>query len=248
MLLSTLKIQLSKIRIYHQSIILNLIFSTLAIYVSYSLYSLLHDENNPPQSILLYTILSTSISQSLATIRIPEYCQNIKNGLVSKYYKYPLSVFKQFIIEEFGISLYAIGCVFPLFVFAFMLSDSSYLNILLFAFSLLCSTILAVILTVDIYSLSFLLLNYKSAKALLTCVSGFLSGSMIPLSLLPEWFRKACYTTPFAYMVDAPISLLQSYQIDYSVILTQLLWILVLLVAGTFIFKAIEPAIVVNGG
>ncbi len=248
MLVGIIKIQFCKLRVYRGSLIINFFFSILAVYITYTLYSLLLNDQHSQLYLLAYSTLSIVIQQSMAIVRIPEFCKNIKKGTIAKYYKYPVSVYFQFICEEMGNSLYSLLGSGVLMILVFVICKRDVCSIILFTFSLVLSALLAVVFTLNVYSITFLFWNYKSSKAILTALSSLFSGSMIPLVLLPDWFCKIAYNTPFAYMVDLPIRMLLDYNKPVEYLVLQLVWIFVLIVIGFVIYNIVESKINVYGG
>ena len=79
----------------------------------------------------------------------------------------------------------------------------------------------------------------------------FLSGSLVPLVMMPEWLRTIVLSIPFAQALGVPVSLLtgitplnQAPQVWFI----QVLWILGMWVASTLFFKVAVRKITVQGG
>lgn len=248
MLLHFMRMQFCKIKLYKASVAANSIFSVLEIYVMFSLYRLLPDSGYSQSYLLQYVILAVLLEQTAATARIPIFCKTVKKGTVVKYYKYPLSLYVQFFYEELGETFFSILCNSPLLLFALIVAGRPAPSVFLFFTAFLLSQIVSILLTLNVFSLTFLLWNYKSSKAILTAVSGIFSGSMIPLILLPKWFTDVAYKTPFSYMVDFPIHVLLDDKPDLYGLILQCGWIVFSYAAGKVIYKAVEPKMNIYGG
>lgn len=249
MLIELLKCQLQRAGRYKASVEINMVFILLAVYVNYSLYSLLEiGDYEQRRDIFFYTLLSTSLSQTMATNRIPLFCKELRKGTIVRYYKYPMSFFRQFIYDEIGESVYSfIGIsVFVVFTMFFKVQGLPQLGITIIM--LILSGFMSILIAIIVFSLSFLLMSEKCAKALLTCVSDLLSGTMLPLVLLPKWFRSLCYYTPFPYLIDAPISILLGEEIQTNIVLMQLIWIVILYITGKLVLNCTLKSVVVYGG
>lgn len=82
-------------------------------------------------------------------------------------------------------------------------------------------------------------------------LSWFLSGFFMPLRFLPAWFVKLCYMTPFPYTINAVVEVylgLIDGQALLGLILAQLAWILMLILAGMVTLRAGVRRLVILGG
>lgn len=248
MIVNTLKMQFCKIKLYKESVIVNVVFSALAVYIMFSLYVLLPNKGYSSQNIFIYVALAVIFEQSLATIRIPVFCKNIKKGAIVKYYKHPLPIYKQFIYEEIGESFFAVLCCSPLLLIVLIYCKVDCLSYIFFLISFILSLILSVLFTIDVFSITFLFWNYKSSKAILTAISGLMSGTMIPLILLPEWFNEIAYYTPFAYMVDYPIKVLLENAFSAKDFCIQCCWVFFTYILGKYVYSIVNQKMNVFGG
>lgn len=79
----------------------------------------------------------------------------------------------------------------------------------------------------------------------------FLSGSLVPLVMMPEWMRSIVLSIPFAQALGVPVSLLTGITpIGEAprVWFIQVLWILGMWLASTLFFKVAVRKITVQGG
>ena len=82
-------------------------------------------------------------------------------------------------------------------------------------------------------------------------LSWFLSGFLMPLRFMPEWFTRLCYLTPFPHMVNTIIEVylgLPSGPEIYQALLNQLGWFLILALAGHLLLQAGVRRLVILGG
>lgn len=243
-LLCILGIQIDRFLFYKKQFFLNVVLSFFGVFVEISILQLFTGND---RSIWIYVCLSMAIFSSLATNEIPEYCKSIKKGEVVRYYIRPVNFFHYVLIEEIGNSFFHLVQMLPLLVLAIVLQQASFQVLFFFLLSMLLSILLAAMIAVSVFSLSLMLSNFVATKALLTCISGFFSGGMIPLVMLPRFFQTICYATPFAYLVDGPIQILQQRK-GTTILLFQIVWILIFYIAGHFFFKYFEKKISVFGG
>ena len=90
--------------------------------------------------------------------------------------------------------------------------------------------------------------GYRSAAFIL---SWFLSGFFMPLRFFPEWFVKLCYLTPFPYTINAVVEVYLGL-IDgnalVGIILAQIAWVLLLVLAGMVTLRAGVRRLEILGG
>jgi ABC-2 type transport system permease protein len=82
-------------------------------------------------------------------------------------------------------------------------------------------------------------------------MSFFLSGSLVPLVMMPEWLRTIVLSIPFAQALAVPVGLLAGItplSEAPRVWLIQILWILGLWLASSLFFKVAVRKITVQGG
>jgi ABC-2 type transport system permease protein len=82
-------------------------------------------------------------------------------------------------------------------------------------------------------------------------LSQFLSGFILPLRLMPDWFYRFCYLTPFPSMLNTPIEIylgtLTGREMIFA-ILSQLAWFVALSAFSILMMRAGLRRLVVQGG
>jgi ABC-type uncharacterized transport system permease subunit len=79
----------------------------------------------------------------------------------------------------------------------------------------------------------------------------FLSGSLVPLVMMPEWLRNIVLSIPFVQALGVPVSLLAGITPVSDAPrnwLVQILWILGMWFASTLFFNVAVRKITVQGG
>ena len=82
-------------------------------------------------------------------------------------------------------------------------------------------------------------------------LSWFLSGFFMPLWFSPEWFVKLCYLTPFPYTINVVVEVylgLVEGSALVTVIMAQIAWILILVLAGMMTLRAGVRRLEILGG
>ncbi|MEJ2709477.1 MAG: ABC-2 family transporter protein [Anaerolineales bacterium] len=82
-------------------------------------------------------------------------------------------------------------------------------------------------------------------------LSWFFSGFLMPLRFFPDWFVRLCYLTPFPQtintIVEVYLGLLKGADLARA-LLGQVVWIIVLVVAGRLVLRAGVRRLVIQGG
>ena len=94
-------------------------------------------------------------------------------------------------------------------------------------------------------------LDSRGMQGLLTLLMMTLSGNILPLTLYPDSWQPVITALPYAQMLDAPIRL---YTGEYPpseaprILLTQLVWILVLVGTGLAMWRSCRKRMILQGG
>ena len=121
-------------------------------------------------------------------------------------------------------------------------------NILLVIISLFFS----IAITSSLYFLvelsGFWIENSKGPRRLVSVVSGFLSGSIIPLAFFPSWAQQINSYLPFYYTLNSTIEIAAGTAQDQLILLKQLLWLIVLILLSRYLFSIAKNKLFINGG
>ena len=126
---------------------------------------------------------------------------------------------------------------------------------LLQALAFFISVFLALGLVVSFAMIMFITLFYtisqRGIKIIVTAVSSFLSGGMIPLAFFPEKILTILKYLPFSPMQSTPL-LIYSGNITGTEILKgiamQIIWMIILIVIGKVLMNHSIKHVVVQGG
>jgi ABC-2 type transport system permease protein len=98
---------------------------------------------------------------------------------------------------------------------------------------------------------SFWTPNARGIMRLFFMLSWFFSGFLMPLRFFPEWVLRISYLTPFPHMlntvVEVYLGILQGTDLVQAIML-QLVWIIILFLAGQVILRAGVRRLVILGG
>lgn len=98
---------------------------------------------------------------------------------------------------------------------------------------------------------AFWLLDNRGVEQMLTTVTGFFAGMLLPIGLFPGWLETVARLLPFASLVQLPAELYLGMHSGSEVAIVlgqQLLWAVALLLAGRVILAAATRRVVIQGG
>lgn len=165
-----------------------------------------------------------------------EYAGEIREGRFSKYLVKPVSPLGHFFFSSLGKTLYillftllAVGGVILVFNRQFIF-PASVGNLLLSVTIAFLGLIVMIILNYLTALLAFKFTDITGWHLLKGNIVEFLSGSLLPLSLLPVWMQETMRFFPFYYMQYLPASLYLGLRTEEALpgILVMIFWILAL--------------------
>jgi len=114
------------------------------------------------------------------------------------------------------------------------------------------SLLLAVVLCGQIRFLlgltAFWLLDNRGVRSLWASTSGVLCGLVVPLGYFPDWARATLGVLPFPGIMQTPIDVFSERGDLAALLAHQLIWVLVLLLAGRLVLSRATHRLVVQGG
>lgn len=147
---------------------------------------------------------------------------------------------------------------FPILLLAFILPEPykmslppDILTFILFCVSLILGLLVVVSITMFIYISVFVTLSPTGSMLLFGVLGEFLAGIIIPIPFMPEWIKRIVYILPFHVTCDMPFRIYSGHipQNEAIVgILTQILWLGVLVILGRFCMKKVLKTVIVQGG
>lgn len=137
----------------------------------------------------------------------------------------------------------AIGVV----LFPFRWPDDPWVP-LLFTLSVLLAEVVSFNIRFLVNMSTFWLLDSRGVAGVYAIVGATLAGLEIPLSYFPDWARTALWFTPFPAMLQDPIDVWVQHGSAAFLLAHQLLWAVVLLLAGRMALRGAVRKVVVQGG
>ena len=222
----SLKISLSKNLHYKVNFLLMMCLPVLVFFViKYNLWSSIYEGNN------YKTIKGYSLSEMINYqfwilileffVRSYFFSQNIsveiRHGKIScfllypfSYIKYQLSVFLSDKVLQVFVGLFTLLLVL---FFSWVKTPSAliFLKAGLFIFMI---NIFWFFVQLFIGFLAFWLEETWGLNISMRFIAAFLSGSVLPLDLYPEWFAEILHWTPFPYLLYVPVKILMGEELD----------------------------------
>lgn len=122
---------------------------------------------------------------------------------------------------------------------------------MLFCISMFMAFIVVVGYCMIVYICCFYTISPMGVRMVFVMTADFLSGGIIPIPLMPEWFTKYLYLSPFGAMQNGPFRI-YSGNIPLNnaliTIMLQCFWAVILIFIGRGLMKRASKKIVVQGG
>lgn len=146
----------------------------------------------------------------------------------------------------------------PMIAFALLLPQSlglmlpiSIENFLLFIATILISSVLVCAINVLAYIVMLYTLSPSGIFSFIVAVGGFLSGSVVPIPMLPKYLANILNFLPFRYVNDLPYRIYIGHINGMDALIQiaiQITWTIALILIGRLIIRRKIKNIVVQGG
>lgn len=235
------------------NIISALIFIVVQYFVWQSIFANTGNEKYTFQQMFSYIVYSQMITSFFPNGIGKQLGQMIRSGDISFSLIKPVSVIKQLIYENMGISAYRLIFIsFPVFLIGELMSSFQLtLNqIALFIIVMIFSYGIYACMDIIFGILQFYTSSTWGVNSLKYAVIMLLSGRILPIGLYPEWSIELLEVLPFRYMYDAPLEIIVgSSKADISgTILIEIMWFLILGLGCWIFFRKSLKYMIVQGG
>jgi ABC-2 type transport system permease protein len=208
------------------------------------------------QDAITFTGLTQAVIAFLSLFSWYDIIHSVHSGQIGSDLLKPINYFTYWLAQDLGravVNLVLRGLI--IMIFYAIVFDISRPDSLRGWFTLIIAMTLAWITS---FSFRFLinLLAFWSPDArgygrLFFSLSWFLSGFLMPMRFLPDWFVKLCYLTPFPHMINTIIEIylgLLSREEILQALQAQAIWIIILIGTGQLVFNAGVKRLVIQGG
>ena len=248
---------------FRLSAFIMVIGNMLYLIVVYFLWKAIYDSvgNQPINGMsfydtLIYLVLATALSGFMEMYTVWEMGRNIQSGKIvldllrpMEYRKYLFWSYSGTFVTQFFFTF------LPTFIVVAVLTNGAIplgMNLPYFVVSVVMAvsinySIDFIVGTICIYTESIWGINIMKQVVVM-----LLSGATVPLAFFPETLRKVVSCLPFQSIYNAPLTLLLNGDPDPVYVLQtlgiQLLWVVVMLLAGKLFWRVSLRRITVNGG
>ena len=147
---------------------------------------------------------------------------------------------------------------FPILIIAFLLPDpydmslpASFAACVLFVITLTLGLHVLVAISMFIYISVFITMSPVGSLLMIGVAGDFFAGGIIPVPFMPSWLQKIAYALPFRLAADLPFRVYSgNIPVNEAIIgiLTQIIWLVILVLLGRFALNKVLQRVVVQGG
>lgn len=256
-----LKNSLKKEFTYNWSTFFNIVSSLITILLLQSFWKVLYKDDSAQYIYMInYTTISILISALLTLVSPNEMSEKIRNGGISIEFIRPWNYLLSLVFVDLGVIISKIlTIIVPIYIVSMLLFGLYVPGIIIIVLSI-CSIIFSFIilfLVSNIVSMiCFWVTEAWSMLILLDIVVQFFSGQFLPSWIMPKIIENIMNIMPFIWISQKPVELyiagLNGGNVDISQYLfcfkMQLIWIIILLVLVTFIWRIASRKLAVQGG
>jgi ABC-2 type transport system permease protein len=208
------------------------------------------------QGAITYTALTQAVIGYLSMFSWYDLMQTVYSGEVASDLIKPMNYFTYWLAKDMGraiVTLLLRGLIFMfMFELVFDLIHPSNLNQWLGVFAaIILSWLISFSWRFLISLSSFWTPNAIGILRFSYVLSWFFSGFLMPLRYFPKWVNQITYLTPFPHTVNSVVEVylgvIQGPEILH-VLLLQVIWAIVLIVAGQLILRSGVRRLVILGG
>jgi len=206
--------------VWRTDVVLNMVFTVTKILFAYLLWGAIFGNKTEVAgftfySMLSYYIISAFLSQlDMSSLISNEISTRIRNGTFSKYMILPVSIEKYFVAMESGVVTFYLAFDFIaaiVWIFLFQIKFVFTTNLATIACAILIILLGLLFMAQLNYYLGLLTLKYQEIGTFLMIknnIVAFVTGSIVPLVLLPGAFVSIMKLFPFYYVTYLPSMLL----------------------------------------
>lgn len=121
----------------------------------------------------------------------------------------------------------------------------------LFLITLILGSLLTVGIAMLIYVIMFYTTSSRGLFNVYAVIAEFFAGSVIPIPFMPEFLQKICYLLPFRLSFDLPFRLyVGNISIEEGIVsvLIQIVWLAIIIFAGSRLINRASKKLVIHGG
>jgi ABC-2 type transport system permease protein len=248
---------------FRSAYFITLVSNTVYLIVIFFLWSAIYESSNTLtingmsfQDTLIYLVLASSLANAVQTDFIWEFGESIRTGKIALELVRPMN-YQVYIfwINAGRIILGLLSTFFPTFLLVDVMTKG-YIVMGMNIIYLMISISMAVIINYCFDFMAGIFCIYTESVWGVNIVKGIvvmiLSGATIPLVFFPEPFQTIMKCLPFQAIYNTPLQLLINANMSFGTVLKylvfQFLWMVVIIIISSQIWKKIVKNLTVNGG
>lgn len=252
--------------VYKGKFYLSILRKFLGMFIYYYLWMAIYANSTSGQlggffraEMILYVFMSYTISDIVMVSISSEIGYDVIDGNVAMHLIKPINYRMLLLFKSLGIMIYRV-VVPSLFIWIGLevykvtslgMAVSNPVTIVLSLLSIFLSFLIYVLFDYCFGMLAFITTYMFGMNIIKNAVLSFLTGKLIPISFFPEIVQKFFSFLPFTAMTYVPVMIyLGKYSGGEALwqLGKQALWVLILYLLGSFVWKRIEKRIVILGG
>lgn len=240
--------------VWRFDVIFNMLFTVVKILFAYIMWGAIFGERKivggfTLQTMLSYYIISTFLSQiEMSSIVSREISTKIRNGTFSKYMVIPVNIQHYFLAQLAGTVRFYLLFDFiaaVIWVFVFRIKFVIVSNVLTIIIAIALVILGLIFMTQLNYFLGILTLKFQDIQTFLMIkdnLVAFITGTMIPLTLLPHSVINVMKIFPFYYVTYLPSMLLIGRNQEEALIGTMIMaiWVGIFVVLNHLLFNRLR--------
>lgn len=207
-------------------------------------------------SSITYVAISQSLIAFLTVFGSTDLMNTVYSGAIGSDLLRPVGLFTFWMAKDLGkalVNLIGRGIIFMLLFALFypVALPADLAQWLLFTFSLALAWMVSFAWRFLVNLAGFWSPDARGIARIAFSLSQALSGFILPLRLLPDWFNQLCQATPFPAIINAPAEIylgLLTPQQAWSTLLQQGAWFVLLTAAALLVLRAGVRRLVIQGG
>ena len=246
---------------YRLNFILSILTSILWVFIQVNVWQALFHNRISVRGISLddmisYVILTLFINALTNTNIGEDLASTVNSGDISSSLIKPINIKYYFIAEDLGRKMVKIlfsiipTCIMAALLWGFNLPGISF-RFLLFVISVINGVIIMYTLNYILGMLAFWLQTSWYVRWYLRAFSSLFAGSIVPLWFYPDLLYKASKYLPFRLISFDPVNIYLNkitFMESISVIFSQIIWIIGLLLIEKLVWHQAEKKIIIYGG
>lgn len=200
-------------------------------------------------SFLTQLVISTEVSNTVS--------REVRNGSIASNLIKPISYEKRMFFEGLGSAIYGFVLIFIWGFIGILILSIKYgkypgiLNIILYFISLVLSYIINFYYNYSMGLLTFKVINMWGVCQIMEAVTALFSGMLIPLVFFPQLIQKIFDFFPFKSIIFTPCMIflgkLNGTEL-YLALVKQVVWVVIMIVIGKKMYKALIKNLTILGG